>query len=162
MSAPTDVDLDTQTPDAPHVAPGPRPRGVRLRLATVGVAAIGLLGVLAASGLGDSLVYYKTPTELAQTPALDGHRVRLGGLVRTGTVVKTPGGIAFTLTDGVTDVRVVNTGTPAGVFQAGQGALVEGQAGPDGVFRSDTLIVKHSNEYSSKRDHPGEATVQGH
>jgi len=52
-----------------------------------------------------------------------------------------------TATDGVADVPVVNTGQPRGVFRDGQGAVVEGVLGRDGVFRSDLVLVKHSNSY---------------
>lgn len=117
--------------------------GVRLALvAVVGVAA---LGAVAAGGLDDSLVYYRTPSEVASAP--DAGRVRLGGLVQPGSVRPAGDGVTFVLTDGATDVTVVHRGDPQGVFQEGQGALVEGTFGDDGRFRSDLLIVKHSNEY---------------
>jgi cytochrome c-type biogenesis protein CcmE len=41
----------------------------------------------------------------------------------------------------------VNSGQPQGAFRPGQGAVVEGVLGADGVFRSDVLLVKHSNQY---------------
>lgn len=121
------------------------PRAWRLLL-VVAVVLAGV-GLLAASGLKGSLVYYKTPTELMKDRALQGQRVRLGGLVVTGSVARGAQGVQFTLTDGVTDVRVINSGQPRGVFQEGQGALVEGVLGADRVFRSDVLLVKHSNSY---------------
>jgi len=139
--------------DADPVGGAGRPPRIRLRLASLALVAIAGIGVLAVSGLGGSLVYYKTPTELLQVHSGDGQRLRLGGLVMPGTVARTAAGVAFTLTDGVTDVRVVNTGTPTGVFQAGQGAIVEG-TWSNGTFASDTLIVKHSNEYRSKNGRP--------
>jgi cytochrome c-type biogenesis protein CcmE len=55
--------------------------------------------------------------------------------------------VEFVLTDGVSDVSVLYHGQPPGVFQQGQGAVVEGSFGSDRVFRSDFLVVKHSNEY---------------
>lgn len=125
-----------------------------LRLSAVALVGIGAIGLLAATGLGTSLVYYKTTSELVADPALHGHRVRVGGLVLVGSVHRTPAGVAFTLSDGVVTVLVVNTGTPAGIFSAGQGAIVEGTWDRDGIFRSDTLIVKHSNEYRSKNGRP--------
>lgn len=139
--------------DPERVAGNPQPARTRLRLASLALVAIAGIGVLAVSGLGGSLVYYKTPTELVQVHAGDGQRLRLGGLVMPGTVTRTATGVSFMLTDGVTDVRVVNTGTPTGVFQAGQGAIVEG-TWTNGLFASDTLIVKHSNEYRSKNGRP--------
>jgi cytochrome c-type biogenesis protein CcmE len=131
--------------DAP---PAPRPhRRLRLRLLLVAAVVLAAVGVLAFAGLSGSLVYYKTTSELLADHGLVGHRVRLGGLVVTGSVHRTAGGVRFELTDGVADVPVVNTGQPRGVFRDGQGAVVEGVLGRDGVFRSDVLLVKHSNSY---------------
>lgn len=118
----------------------------QVRLAVVGVVAVGALGLLAASGLGDSLLYYRTPSEV-ETAGAQGDRVRLGGMVQLGSVTNEGGTVRFVLTDGAADVTVLHRGDPSGVFQEGQGALVEGTFGEDGVFRSDVLVVKHSNEY---------------
>ncbi|WP_194244163.1 cytochrome c maturation protein CcmE domain-containing protein [Nonomuraea phyllanthi] len=126
--------------------------GVKLLVAS---AALVAGGVVAYRALDDGLVYYRTPQELAaSSQALPG-RLRVGGLVVEGSVLAVPGGVAFTLTDGVSDLRVVHTGAVSPVFAAGQGAIVEGRL--DGrVFRSDRLMVKHSNEY---RPPPAAATI---
>ena len=123
-----------------------QPRSPRVRLAAVGLVGIAALAVLGVSNLGDSLVYYRTPTELLTEPTA-GDVVRLGGLVAPGSVTDEGGSVRFTLTDGASDVEVVHRGDPPGVFQEGQGALVEGAVDGTGVFRSELLIVKHSNEY---------------
>ncbi|CAN5128571.1 N/A [soil metagenome] len=118
----------------------------RTRLAVVGLVSVAALGVLAASGLQDSLVYYRTPSEVATGERKTARRVRLGGLVQPGSVREDAGSVRFVLTDGVADVAVLHRGDPPGVFQEGQGALVEGTF--DGrLFRSNFLVVKHSNEY---------------
>lgn len=120
----------------------------RSRLLVVAVVAVGAIGLLAATGLDDSLVYYRSPAEAAELSA-DAGRVRLGGLVQPGSVERRGQEVHFVLTDGVSDVSVVHLGDPPGVFQEGQGALVEGTFDRAGVFRSDLLIVKHSNEYQA-------------
>ncbi|MGH3665441.1 MAG: cytochrome c maturation protein CcmE [Egibacteraceae bacterium] len=119
----------------------------RVRLAVVGAVAVASLGVVAASGLNDSLLYYRTPSELSAQPAAADQRLRLGGMVQPGSVSPAGATVRFVLTDGAADVTVAHRGDPPGVFQEGQGALVEGTFGPDGVFHSDFLVVKHSNEY---------------
>jgi cytochrome c-type biogenesis protein CcmE len=136
-------------------------RRVPLRLLLVAVVALTAVAVLAFAGLSGSLVYYKTTSELVSDPGLVGHRVRLGGLVVTGSVGRTADGVRFELTDGVHEVPVVNTGQPRGVFREGQGAVVEGVLGRDGVFRSDVLLVKHSNEYEPPAHGSGRPAVDG-
>lgn len=142
------------TPREAPVAPARR-RRVPVRLLLVAVVALTGIGVLAGAGLQGSLVYYKTTSELVTDPTLEGERIRLGGLVMDGTVRRSGEGVSFTLTDGVQEVDVVNSEQPRGVFSEGQGALVEGVYGPDGVFRSDLLLVKHGNEYRSPEDGTG-------
>lgn len=138
----------TSTREPALAAPSrPHRHRFRVRLLVLAGVVLAAVGVLAYAGLDGSLVYYKTTSELLADHSLVGHRVRLGGLVEQGTVHRTADGVRFVLTDGVDEVTVVNTGQPRGVFQAGQGAVVEGVLGRDGVFRSDVLLVKHSNQY---------------
>lgn len=138
---------DSSPPSPPPAPASPGRRRTRLRLAAVIAVALAAVGVLAASGLDENLVFYRTPTELMRGGTPDGERVRLGGLVVDGSVEKDRGVVRFTLTDGVTDVPVVYTGRLVGVFQPGQNALVEGTLGPQGVFHGERLMVKHSNSY---------------
>lgn len=121
-------------------------RSPRARLAVVGVALAGVLGVVAVSGLSDSLVYYRTPSEVRQSP--EPGRLRLGGMVETGSVVRQGATLRFVLTDGAHDVPVTFDGRTTGVFREGQGAVVEGNLDHSGLFHADTLLVKHSNEYT--------------
>lgn len=128
----------------------PRRRfGTRLRLAVVVAVALAAVGVLAVSRLDETLVYYRTPTELMDDPGLTGERVRLGGLVQPDSLRKDADPVTFTVTDGTTELPVVFTGSLGGIFQDGQNALVEGSLGPDGVFRGDQLMVKHSENYQA-------------
>ena len=122
------------------------------RLLTLAVVVLAAVGVLALTGLQGSLVYYKTTSELVADRSLQGERLRLGGLVAPASVRRGADGVSFVLTDGVQDVPVINSESPRGVFAEGQGALVEGVLGADGVFRSDLLLVKHGNEYRAPDD----------
>lgn len=141
---------------ATTVGTEPARRRAPWRLLVVVLVVLAAVGVLAGTGLSDNVVYYKTTSELVADPALQGERLRLGGLVLEGSVGRSAEGVAFVLSDGVQEVRVVNAGQPRGVFAEGQGALVEGVYGADGVFRSDLLLVKHSNEYRAP-DEGGDA-----
>lgn len=115
----------------------------------IGLAAV-LAGTLTFGNLNDNLVYYLTPGEAvsARAAASDAERFRLGGLVEAGSVVPTAEGVRFTVT-GDSDggaVQVEHTGAPNQLFQEGIGVVVEGRWRDD-VFVSDTMIVKHDEEY---------------
>ena len=112
------------------------------------------IGYLAWGGLGKSLVYYVLPSEYADNPAkYAGKRVRLGGLVKQGSVQYNPKTLElkFVITDGVVDIPVEHTGTPPELFKDNQGVVVEGRfAGK--VFKGDNLLIKHSESYQAPKE----------
>jgi cytochrome c-type biogenesis protein CcmE len=124
-----------------------RPRWPAYVLGVVGVLAVLLA---AASQLEGTLTFYKTPTELAASPSAS--VVRVGGLVVEGSVHRHGGVISFVLTDGADDLKVRSTIQPPGTFRGGQGAVVEGKLGEDGVFVASSVVVRHSNQYRAPGD----------
>ncbi|HEY7452177.1 MAG TPA: cytochrome c maturation protein CcmE [Candidatus Limnocylindria bacterium] len=112
---------------------------------------VGLLGILAwlvFSGVGNALVYYQTPTELAaRGEAAVGQQVRLGGLVLPGSVTGPATDLTFVLTDGDTEITVHSTVAPTSSFREGAGAVVEGTLREDGVFEADEVLTKHDEVY---------------
>ena len=125
--------------------------------------AVGALGVAAAAflaitagGIGQNLVYYWGPTELrAAGDKAIGATIRLGGLVKKGTLVRQADG--STLEFDVIDrpggsVHVVTHSVPPQMFREGIGVVVEGTMTPAGHFESRRLMVSHSNEYRAPDD----------
>jgi cytochrome c-type biogenesis protein CcmE len=120
----------------------------KLRIGVALAAVAGALAWVAVSGLSKNLVYYKTPTEiLQQGPSVFGQRIRLGGLVLPGTVRPSGSDVDFVVFDETTRMSVVATGGVPSLFRAGQGVVVEGFYGRDGLFHADTVLVKHSDDY---------------
>ena len=123
----------------------------RRRPRTAVVVLVGVVGaavaILITAGLQDTVVYYRTPTELGQSSAYVGHTARIGGQVLPGSLHSVGGGVEFRLGDGRSAVAVVAPVALPDTFREGQGAVVEGVLQPDGTFRADTVAVKHSNEY---------------
>ncbi|RLE15102.1 MAG: cytochrome c maturation protein CcmE [Actinobacteria bacterium] len=108
------------------------------------VVIIGILVVLMAN-LSSSLVYYNTPAEV-QAREVDDSRLRLAGRVVPGSVVDEKSSVAFVVEDCDTAVAVVHTGVPPQLFAEGIGVVLEGTWDGD-VFASDTLLVKHDEQY---------------
>lgn len=99
-------------------------------------------------GLEQNLVYFVTPTELAEKGAQAiGNPVRLGGVVVPGSLHTSGILLNFNLTDDVKTIPVETTKTPPQMFREGIGVVVEGRLRPDGRFEADRLMVKHGNEY---------------
>ncbi|MEX2535318.1 MAG: cytochrome c maturation protein CcmE [Trueperaceae bacterium] len=114
-------------------------------------------GMLVFRALSSSLVYFILPNEYAQDPLqYDGRRIRLGGIVETGSVAFDNDDLrlTFQVTDSLQTYPVRHGGTPPELFQENTGVVVEGRF-EDGVFVSDNLLVKHSEVYQAPK--PGEA-----
>ncbi|MDH3247585.1 MAG: cytochrome c maturation protein CcmE [Acidimicrobiia bacterium] len=109
-----------------------------------------VLGYILFGGLDDNLVYYLTPEEaVAQRAEFpDGERFRLGGLVQDGSIQDTGDGVSFMVIDGGVSIEVQHTGTPPQLFRDNVGVVVEG-AWAGERFETDTLIIKHDEEYRS-------------
>jgi cytochrome c-type biogenesis protein CcmE len=136
--------------------------GRRIRLIAGAVAILGALGFLVKGNIGEGLVYYLTPAEvLAKGVEAEGQAIRLGGLVQPGSVKWNAEelDLRFVVADETGAIPVVSTSAPPQMFREGMGVVVEGRM-VDGVFRSSSVIVKHSNEYQPPADgHPAPAEM---
>jgi cytochrome c-type biogenesis protein CcmE len=145
------------------VLPPLPPRGRRWGL-LVGIAiVVGVIAYVAFSSVGNALVYYLTPTELearlARGDTAMGETVRLGGLVKPGSVHGEAPALFFVLTDGTTDITVHAFTAPTSSFREGVGAVVEGQVTIEGGFEANQVIVKHDENYVAPP--PGGLPSQG-
>ncbi|MEO8217690.1 MAG: cytochrome c maturation protein CcmE [Acidobacteriota bacterium] len=129
-------------------------RGRLFAIIAITVAAAAFL-VITAGGIGKNLVYYWGPSELRSAgPKAVGATIRLGGLVRTGSVAFNAQStdLQFDVTDGRATVHVKSTGVPPQMFREGIGVVVEGTMNPAGYFESNRLMVSHNNEYRAPGD----------
>ena len=123
-------------------------RSSRVRLVACLLVVLGALAFIAVRGLTGNFVYYLTPTDIvADHKAQVGERVRLGGYVVPGSVARTATALTFTVTDNAYSIQVSDTGSVPALFKAGQGVVLEGAMGSDGLFHSDTLLVQHDGRY---------------
>lgn len=120
----------------------------RAVLIGTGVAVLCLAAILVMVALRDSVVFFHTPSDIAENGVPSGERFRLGGLVAQGSVEK-PGGarVLFAVTDTLKTIKVSYEGILPDLFREGQGVVTEGRIGPDGVFAADTVLAKHDENY---------------
>ncbi|MBV9289367.1 MAG: cytochrome c maturation protein CcmE [Hyphomicrobiales bacterium] len=123
-------------------------RGRRLAVIAVALAVIGVAAGVALYALNDSIVFFLSPTEVVAKALPPGARLRVGGLVKAGTLVKSPGeNVAFVVTDGAQDLKVAYQGLLPDLFREGQGVVAEGLLAPSGELRADTILAKHDERY---------------
>ena len=120
------------------------------RLVLIGSAAVVLVvaAVLVFTALRDSIVFFNSPTDIVEKGITPGTRVRLGGLVKPGSVERGANlAIRFAVTDGNRDIRVAYQGLLPDLFREGQGVVAEGTLEAGGAFRADTILAKHDERY---------------
>jgi cytochrome c-type biogenesis protein CcmE len=126
----------------------------RLGLIGTALAVLGIAAALVLHALKDSIVFFNSPTEIVEKPAQPGTRIRIGGLVKPGTLVHAAAPDQFTVhfdvTDGNKDVPVAYTGALPDLFREGQGVVAEGSLDTDGRFRADVILAKHDERYMPK------------
>lgn len=139
-----------------------RARRKNKKLFVVGsFSAVAIIIGLSMLQLGKNSVYFFTPKEaVAQAATLAGQNIKIGGMVKSGTVTWEAENLAlnFTLTNYQdTEIAVSHTGSPPDMFKEGQGVVVEGKLTADGSsITSKNLMVKHSEEYQMPDDHGSE------
>jgi cytochrome c-type biogenesis protein CcmE len=123
----------------------------RLLLISSAVAALGLAMGLVLFALRDNIVFFYGPSELAQKSPKAGQRLRIGGLVKQGSLVREGGQtIRFAVTDTKQELEVTYTGLLPDLFREGQGVVAEGAIGQDRLFHADTILAKHDERYMPK------------
>jgi len=98
--------------------------------------------------LRGNIVFFHTPAEIAEKNVQPGTRLRLGGLVKEGSVQRSGGrAIEFTVADAKGEIRVSYTGLLPDLFREGQGIVAEGVLEPGNRFKADTVLAKHDEKY---------------
>jgi len=109
--------------------------------------------LLVAVGVGlyamrGSISFFYTPSQAFAAHVPPGRAIQLGGLVRTGSVVKRPDGeVDFVVADARSSSPVVFRGELPDLFRAGQGVVAIGAYGPGGVFTASQILAKHDARY---------------
>jgi cytochrome c-type biogenesis protein CcmE len=124
----------------------------RLLVVLLGLGLLGVASALVLFAFNDNLVFFMGPSDLVDKGAPETRRLRLGGLVENGSVVRQADGrtIDFRVTDGNKAVPVVFSGILPDLFREGQGVVVEGAMAKNGVFKADTVLAKHDERYMPK------------
>ncbi|QWG24763.1 cytochrome c maturation protein CcmE [Bradyrhizobium sediminis] len=123
------------------------------RLILIG-SSLGVLAVAVALmlfSLRESIVFFNSPTDIADNKSARGARVRLGGIVKPGSLERGDNMLVrFDVTDGNREIPVSYQGIVPDLFREGQGVVAEGRIEPNGTFNADTVLAKHDENYMPK------------
>ncbi len=125
------------------------PKRRRLWLVVGSLGTLGVAAALVLTALNDNIVFFYSPTQIAEKHIPPERRFRMGGLVEAGSVKKSADGQVtnFIVTDTHKTVNVVYRGLLPDLFREGQGVVAEGMLGADGVFVAREILAKHDENY---------------
>ena len=126
-----------------------KPRHRRLIAIVAGLAVFGVAVGLVLYAMRGNLVFFFSPTDVAQHKAPVDRTFRLGGLVVDGSLKRMPDGLTvkFVVTDTGKSIPVTYHGILPDLFKEGRGVIAQGKLGPDGVFRATEVLAKHDENY---------------
>ena len=131
----------------------PKSAKARRRLTVFLIAAPVFVAAVALSlyALKGTVVYFYTPAQFYDAHVVAGRTVRLGGLVKPGSVIKTPDGtVRFVVEDKLKDIAVSYRGDLPDLFREGQGVVCEGEVTPAMTVRATQVLAKHDEKYMPK------------
>jgi cytochrome c-type biogenesis protein CcmE len=123
------------------------------RLVLIGgsLGVLALAAVLVLTALKDSIVFFNSPSEVVEKNIQPGSRIRLGGLVKPGTLERGEKlAVRFEVTDGNRAIAVRYQGILPDLFREGQGVIAEGMLEASGAFKADSVLAKHDENYMPK------------
>ena len=121
----------------------------RLYFVTLGLLGLGAGAALALTAFQDNIVFFRSPTEVADGKVAINQRMRIGGLVENGSLIKNGENVSFSVTDMSNTLKVQYTGLLPDLFREGQGIIAEGHM-KDGVFVASEVLAKHDENYMPK------------
>jgi len=126
-----------------------KPRHRRLVFVALGLVLLGVTAALVLNAFRSNLVFFFSPTQVANKEAPVNKTFRLGGLVEQGSLKRLPDGVtvSFVVTDTGKSIPVRYKGILPDLFREGKGVVAQGRLEADGVFQAQEVLAKHDENY---------------
>lgn len=124
-------------------------RHKKLVVILLALAGIGIAAALVLNAFRSNLVFFFSPSEVAEGKAPTDRAFRIGGLVEDGSLQRNPDGltVSFVVTDTAKTIPVTYKGILPDLFKEGKGVVAEGTMGVDGRFTATQVLAKHDENY---------------
>ena len=127
-----------------------RAKHQRLTLLLLALAAMLGAVLLAMSALKDQASYFYAPADVAKQGVPLDRAVRIGGMVKGGSIQRAADGITIDFVVGdetPATIPVRFTGIAPDLFKENSGVVAEGRFQPGGLFVADEILAKHDENY---------------
>ena len=98
--------------------------------------------------LEENVVYFFSPTEIYNNENISfSKKIRVGGLVKEGSITNNQTSINFIVTDLNNEIIVSYSGSLPNLFSEGKGVVAEGKLKDKKYFIADKILAKHDENY---------------
>ena len=123
------------------------PRQKRFSLIIAGIVVLALAAGFVLNAFQSNLVFFFTPTQVAQGEAPKNKMFRVGGMVKEGSVKRDQAVIEFVVTDTARDIPVRYSGLLPDLFKEGKGVVAQGRLDAQGLMTASEVLAKHDENY---------------
>jgi cytochrome c-type biogenesis protein CcmE len=120
---------------------------LRVIFLSIFLATIILSIILILKSLEDEIVYFISPTEIKSLVELNKKKIRVGGMVKEGSVKANSDSINFIITDYKNEIMVIYSGAIPNLFAEGKGVVAEGILKDRNFLISKKILAKHDENY---------------
>jgi len=127
-----------------------KPRHKKFAIIISAVIGISIATLFVLDAFQSNIVFFHSPSDVYAGKAPLNKTMRLGGMVKKGSVTKSKDGlqISFTVTDGAKEIDVQYSGILPDLFREEQGVIAQGKlATLDSDFKADEVLAKHDENY---------------
>ena len=122
-------------------------RHKRFLVIAAGLAVLAVAAMFVLNAFRSNLVFFFTPTQVANGEAPRNQTMRIGGMVKDGSLLRDGTHVAFVVTDTDKDVRVTYQGMLPDLFKEGRGVVAQGRINASGEFEASEVLAKHDENY---------------
>ena len=125
------------------------PRKKRIFVICIVLSGITISVALILTAFEKNLMYFYSPTEVANGSAPEVRDFRIGGIVLKDSVKRNVDNlkVSFVLTDTVSEIEVQYEGILPDLFREGQGIVANGKLQSNNIFIAKQVLAKHDENY---------------
>ena len=102
---------------------------------------------LVIKSLEENVVYFISPSEIKSLPEIEKKKIRVGGMVKKGSIVADKVSTNFIITDFKNEIFVSFNGLVPNLFAEEKGVVAEGYLKDRDFFIAKKILAKHDENY---------------
>ena len=97
--------------------------------------------------LEENVIYFQSPSEIKSLSSVDKKKIRIGGMVKDGSILIEEKNVKFIVTDFKHEINVIYSGVIPNLFAENKGVVAEGFLKDKSLFLASKILAKHDENY---------------